>query len=61
MAETITAPIEDILSITEAAEVCKISTWGMYKRVERGEITAHHVGRRIYFLKSELFEYIRQL
>ena len=50
-----------ILTVEEAAEFCRVSGWAMYKRAKNGTAPAHYMGRRIYFLKSELVDFVRQI
>jgi len=45
---------EDVLTPEEAGMMLGISKWAMYKRVRNGMVPAHYLGRRLYFLKSEL-------
>lgn len=45
---------EDVLTPEEAGMMFGISKWAMYKRVRNGMVPAHYLGRRLYFLKSEL-------
>ena len=45
---------DEMLTISEAALFCKVSTDAMYKRVQRGYVPSHRIGKRIYFVKSEL-------
>ena len=54
MAESVNTSNEEILTVSEAADFCKVSEWGMYKRVKKGTAPAHYMGKRIYFIKSEL-------
>lgn len=50
-----------ILTVEEAAVFCRVSGWAMYKRAKNGTAPAHYLGRRIYFLKSELVDFVRQI
>ena len=57
---TLSVPVdttEEIMTIADAAMFCKISSWAMYKRAQRGLAPAHKIGKRLYFLKSELIGY----
>ena len=57
---TLSTPIdanEEMMNIADAALFCKISQWAMYKRVKRGQTPFHKIGKRLYFLKSELIAY----
>ncbi len=47
------------LSAKEAGELFGITDSAMYKRAKRGLAPYHKLGRRIYFLKSELIAQIR--
>ncbi len=58
------APIhlgDEILTPIEAADFCKVSRWAMYKRVKRGHVMTHKVGKRLYFLKSEIISNMMEL
>lgn len=61
MVESVTSPMDEILTVSEAAVFCKVSGWAMYKRVKNGTAPAHYMGKRIYFVKSELVAYVQQL
>ena len=61
MVESVTSPMDEILTVAEAAVFCKVSGWAMYKRIKNGTAPAHYMGKRIYFVKSELVAYVQQL
>ncbi len=61
MAESVNTSAEEILTVSEAALFCKVSEWGMYKRVKKGTAPAHFIGKRIYFIKSELSASVKDL
>ena len=61
MAESVTNSMDEILTVSEAALFCKVSGWAMYKRAKNGTAPAHYMGKRIYFIKSELVAYVQQL
>ena len=48
---------DEMMDIAEAALFCKISQWAMYKRAKRGHAPSHKIGKRLYFLKSEIIAY----
>ena len=48
-----------ILDIKGAAKLFSIKVDAMYKRAQSGLVPSHKIGRRRVFLKSELFDYIR--
>ena len=48
---------DEMMDIADAATFCRISRWAMYKRAQRGLAPSHKVGKRLYFLKSELLAY----
>lgn len=48
----------DILTIEEAAHFLKVSVQALYNRVSRNEIPVSKPGKRLYFRKSELQEWI---
>lgn len=51
---------KDILNAEEAAILFSVSIWTMYKRAKAEKLPAHYMGKRLYFVKSELIDYIRQ-
>jgi hypothetical protein len=52
---------DDILTPEKAGAVFGVSVWAMYKRAKKGTVPAHYMGRRLYFLKSELITCVQQL
>ncbi len=52
---------KEILTPDEAGMLFGISGWAMYKRAKKGSAPAHYVGKKIYFLKSELLSRISEL
>ena len=50
---------EELLSITEAAKFLNLSVATLYSKVSRNEIPVCKKGKRHYFLKSELMEWIK--
>jgi len=50
----------ELLNIEEAAAFLKVSVAAIYTKVSRKEIPVSKPGRRLYFNKSELKEWIRQ-
>ena len=48
---------DDILTPAEAGFLFGISEWAMYKRAKRGMAPYHKIGRRLYFLRSELIAF----
>lgn len=59
MVETLKDNSDEILTVDEAAFICKVSIWAMYKRVKNNTVSAHYMGKRIYFLRSEIIEDMR--
>lgn len=51
---------DDILTPETAAEILNVTKWAMYKRAKNGTVPGHYMGRRLYFLKSELVECVRK-
>jgi len=51
-------PREDLLNVAEAAAFLKISEASLYTKVSRKEIPFSKPGKRLYFNKSELQEWI---
>lgn len=45
---------DDVLTPEEAGMMFGVSKWAMYKRAQNGMLPAHYLGKRLYFLKSEL-------
>ena len=54
-------PNDVILTPAEAGELFNVSEWAMYKRAKKGQAPGHYVGRRLYFVKSELIGFIQNL
>ena len=50
---------DTVLSVEDVAKMLRISSWGVRKRILRGQLPAHRQGRRLYILKSELVASIR--
>ena len=53
------SPMDEILTVAEAAMFCKVSGWAMYKRAKRGMAPYHKIGKKLYFLKSELIAFTK--
>lgn len=64
MAERIASIIsensKEILTPNEAGVLFGISGWAMYKRAKKGTAPAHYIGRKLYFLRSELIDAVQQ-
>ncbi len=64
MAERIASIIsensKEILTPNEAGVLYGISGWAMYKRAKKGTAPAHYIGRKLYFLRSELIDAVQQ-
>ena len=52
---------KEILTPEEAGMLFGVSSWAMYKRAKNGRAPAHYMGKKIYFLKSELMSRISEL
>ena len=52
---------DDVLTPEEAGMMFGVSKWAMYKRARNGMIPAHYLGKRVYFLKSELISLVSRL
>ncbi len=50
-----------VLTPEEAGQMFGVSKWAMYKRAKNGQAPFHNLGKKIYFLKSELLMQIKQL
>lgn len=53
-------PEEELLTISEAAAYLNLSVATLYSKVSRNEIPVCKRGKRLYFCKSELLEWIRE-
>jgi len=53
--------IEDkILNAEEAGKMFGIEASAMYKRAKKNMVPFHKMGRKVYFLKSEMVAFIRK-
>jgi excisionase family DNA binding protein len=50
----------ELLNIEEAAEFLKVSVPALYTKVSRQEIPCNKPGKRLYFNRTDLKEWIRQ-
>lgn len=50
---------DELLSIAEASQLLKLAIPTIYSKVSRNEIPVNKQGKRLYFYKSELIEWIR--
>ncbi len=50
---------DEIMTPKMAGALFGVSEWAMYKRAKNGQAPAHYIGRKLYFLRSELIDYIR--
>ena len=60
---TLSVPVDindELLNISEAAILCKVSEGAMYKRAKRGLMPSHKIGMRVYFSRKELLAYTLQ-
>jgi excisionase family DNA binding protein len=48
-----------LLNVSEAADFLKISTASLYTKVSRKEIPVSKPGKRLYFVKAELQEWVK--
>lgn len=51
---------DEMLNIEETSAFLKLSVSTLYSKVCRGEIPASKPGRRLYFNKAELIEWMKQ-
>lgn len=51
---------EKILTIKEAAELLHLAVPTLYTKVSRGELPAMKRGKRLYFSRVELVEYLKK-
>lgn len=52
---------DDVMTPNEAGAMFGVSGWAMYKRAKNGSAPGHYMGRRLYFLKSELVARVREM
>lgn len=50
---------DELLTIAEASQLLKLAIPTIYSKVSRNEIPVNKQGKRLYFYKSELIEWIR--
>lgn len=52
--------LEDtVLTPAEAGKIFNVSASAMYKKAQRNQVPSHKMGRKLYFLKSEMIAAIR--
>lgn len=51
---------DKMFDVEEAAKFCRLSKPTIYARVSKGEIPYNKKGKRLYFLESELMDWIKQ-
>lgn len=51
---------EQFLTLKEAAEILRLAVSTVYSKVHRGELPVMKRGNRLYFLRTELMDYIKQ-
>ena len=51
---------EQLLSIQQAAEFLSLSVPTLYSKVSKGELPVMKQGKRLYFSRTELMEYIKE-
>jgi excisionase family DNA binding protein len=49
---------EDLLNVTQVAELLDVSLATIYKYVREGTIPYHKTSQRLYFLRTEVLEHI---
>ena len=52
---------DEILLPDDAGAMFGVTGWAMYKRAKKGQAPGPYVGRRLYFVKSELIGFIQNL
>jgi|GEM_PF-1210955 len=50
---------EEILNLTEASKILEVSKHTLRKLAKRGELPASRIGTRWYFIRNQLFEWLR--
>lgn len=58
--ETPTDHPEQLLTIQQAAEFLSLSVPTLYSKVSKGELPVMKRGKRLYFSRTELMEYIKE-
>lgn len=53
------SPVDELLSIAQAAKFLNLSVPTLYGKVSRKEIPVNKQGKRLYFYKAELAEWIK--
>lgn len=53
------APEDVIMTIQEAAEFLSLTVPTMYSKVSKGELPFMKRGKRLYFSRTELMEYVK--
>lgn len=51
---------EQLLTVQEAAEFLSLTVPTMYSKVSKGEIPVMKRGKRLYFSRTELLEYVKE-
>ena len=57
--ETPITPPEQLLTIQEAAEFLSLAVPTIYSKVSKGELPVMKRGKRLYFSRTELMEYVK--
>ena len=55
-----TSQPEQLLNIQEAAEFLSLTVPTMYSKVSKGELPVMKRGKRLYFSRTELLEYLKE-
>jgi excisionase family DNA binding protein len=58
--QTPTDQPEQLLTIQEAAEFLRLTVPTMYSKVSKGELPVMKRGKRLYFSRNELLEYLKE-
>jgi excisionase family DNA binding protein len=53
-------PPEQLLTVQEAAEFLRLTVPTMYSKVSKGELPVMKRGKRLYFSRTELMEYVKE-
>ena len=61
IASILSQNVKEILTPSEAGQIFGVSGWAMYKRAKKGTAPAHYMGKKLYFLRNELIESVREL
>lgn len=50
---------ETMFIVEEVAELFRVTKWAILKRVKDGDLPGHKRGKRWYFFKEDIYNYIK--